>query len=451
MMRKQLLFLLLLFMGISMQGYAERTLPTGEVYYRVHLGKWDVNVVCWKEDADYAELSLYQSSWDDWDEFDIPEESMSSSFPNGERSFKLLYSIGEGAFWDCKKLTRVALPACVRNIGSYAFKDCINLPGIDLPVGLKTIGDSVFIGCSKLTNIVIPARVMRIGCGAFGACDNLVSLSVDNNNVYYSAVDGILYSREKDTLVAYPGGKEADYLFPESVTAIGGGAFFGCNKFSSLEIPSGITCINDAAFYRCGELTSIRLPEGITEIPDRLMGECKKLVSVNVPNGVTKIGAYAFRECNSLKEIILPENLTTIRLGAFEGVVFQKVVMNNPVPPLLYNDVFSAAAYENATLYVPKGTMAAYQSAYIWKKFKNIEEMDLMDAPEIVAGEDAGALEISCKDGMLTIQSKVAQSLIVYTLLGQVVATVSIAPGENRISGLSEGVYIVNGQKVSIN
>lgn len=450
-MRKQLLFLFLLLTGISMQSYAEFTIPgTGQPIYIVYIGDWSVGVVRWKEDTDYAELSLYGRNWEDWDEFDIPEDEVTSSIPNGDHSFKI-YSIGEGAFWECKKLTRVTIPARVENIGNYAFKNCINLPGIDLPTELKTIGDSAFIGCSKLTNIVIPAKVMRIGSGAFGACDNLVSLGVDNNNPYYSAVDGILYSKGGDTLVAYPGGKEVDFIFSKRVKAIGKGAFLGYKKFTSLEIPSYITCINDEAFYKCGELTSIKFPEGMTRIAGRVMGECRKLVEVDIPEGVTEIGEYAFEGCSSLREIVLPESLTEIRLRAFKDVAFQKIVMKNPVPPVLYNDVlFSPVAYENATLYVPKGALTAYQSARGWKQFKNIEEMDLMDSPGIVAGGNADVLEISCTNGMLTIQSKVARSLAVYTMAGQMITTLSVVPGENQISDLPEGVYIVNGQKVSI-
>lgn len=44
--------------------------------------------------------------------------------------------------------------------------------------------------------------------------------------------------------------------------------------------------------------------------------------------------------------------------------------------------------FNNATLYVPKGTKVKYQEADVWKNFKNIVEFEPSGIDDIVADED---------------------------------------------------------------
>ena len=45
---------------------------------------------------------------------------------------------------------------------------------------------------------------------------------------------------------------------PERVTALGGGAFYGCTSLTSITIPDGVTRIIQDTFYNCSKLTSIK-------------------------------------------------------------------------------------------------------------------------------------------------------------------------------------------------
>ena len=44
-------------------------------------------------------------------------------------------------------------------------------------------------------------------------------------------------------------------------------------------------------------------------------------------------------------------------------------------PPSVGTDNFTDYHHKNITIYIPKGSLEAYQSAYVWKEFKNIQEM----------------------------------------------------------------------------
>ena len=51
-----------------------------------------------------------------------------------------------------------------------------------------------------------------------------------------------------------------------SVTSIGGGAFDGCSKLTSVTIPDSVTSIGWGAFDGCSSLTSVTIPDSVTSI-----------------------------------------------------------------------------------------------------------------------------------------------------------------------------------------
>ncbi|MDR2632807.1 MAG: leucine-rich repeat protein [Treponema sp.] len=194
----------------------------------------------------------------------------------------------------------------------------VNIPAVIDGSPVVEIGSSAFDGCGWLTSISIPAGVTAIGAWAFDGCSGLTSITVDALNTRYSAANGVLFSKDKKTLVRYPAGKTyTSYTIPAGVTAIGDWAFSGCSRLTSISIPAGLTAIGSSAFSGCSGLTSISIPAGVTAIGDLAFSGCGGLTSISIPAGVTSIGYGAFYGCSGLTSISIPAGVTSIGDDAF--------------------------------------------------------------------------------------------------------------------------------------
>ncbi|MBR5170696.1 MAG: leucine-rich repeat protein, partial [Muribaculaceae bacterium] len=210
-------------------------------------------------------------------------------------------SIGACAFCECTGLTSIVIPNSVTSIGYEAFMDCTGLTSIDIPnsvtaissyafyntawynnqpdglvyagkVAYKykgtmpsgtnmtleegTLGIAVcaFMDCPGLTSIVIPNSVTEVGVLAFMDCPGLTGIVVESGNPRYDSRNNCtaIIETASNTLIA--GCKNT--IIPNSVTAIGYGAFKNCT-LTSIVIPNSITKIGELAFEGCESLTSI--------------------------------------------------------------------------------------------------------------------------------------------------------------------------------------------------
>lgn len=148
---------------------------------------------------------------------------------------------------------------------------------------------------------------------------------------------------------------------PESITAIGAQAFFGCTNLASIEY-NAVACADiedeDDIFYDAGadgEGITVTVGAEVTRIPERLFyaydivsysyvyhsanlclvtfevgsicesigdyafAECAALEEILLPDGISDIGMRSFAGCEALDSIVLPDNLTDIGTWAFAG------------------------------------------------------------------------------------------------------------------------------------
>ena len=233
---------------------------------------------------------------------------------------KSVTSIGRRAFEGCTNLKSITIPNSVTEMGRRAFSGCSSLTGIAIPDSVTEIGKYAFDGCKSLTSITIPDGVTSIGDGAFYNCSSLTEIKVASENSNYVSVNGVLYNKDKTTIICYPAGKKGNnYKIPDGVTKVDSSAFIGCSSLTSITIPNGVTSIGDSAFEDCTSLKSITIPNSVTSIGDSAFEDCTSLTSITIPNGVTSIGDSAFEGCTSLTSITIPNSVTSIGSGAFIG------------------------------------------------------------------------------------------------------------------------------------
>ena len=107
---------------------------------------------------------------------------------------------------------------------------------------LEKIESKIFSECSMIAGIVLPNSVMKIEAGAFYGCTALESITVTPENKYFCSKDGVLYSKDMKTIIAYPTGKKSvSFDIPNSVTKIETGSFYACEELKSVTISNSVT------------------------------------------------------------------------------------------------------------------------------------------------------------------------------------------------------------------
>ena len=214
--------------------------------------------------------------------------------------------------------TSYKIPDGVKEIFASAFLDCANLENIYIPSGLESIGRYALSGCKKLQSVTLPNTVTSIGEGAFSLCYSLKSFTVENDNPAYSAADGVLFNKDKTTLICYPSAKaDASYVVPNSVTSLERWAFSVCMNLTNITLPYGLKSIGYDAFLGCENLKNIILPNTVSSIGDEAFFGCKSLESIILPNKIKEIEEETFYGCSSLKSVNIPESVRTIGQSAF--------------------------------------------------------------------------------------------------------------------------------------
>ena len=167
---------------------------------------------------------------------------------------------------------------------------------------------------SSVTSVSVPATVKNIGSGAFSSCSSLMSVTVSDENPYYSSSAGALYNKDETTLKQVAGGMTS-YELPASVTEIDGNAFFGVEKLETLTVEEGnenYEIDNGVLFKKDGEgnksdvvfisvnTENLVIPEGITRLSYNLMASCKNSIkTISIPASVTSIDTD-FSDCQEL-------------------------------------------------------------------------------------------------------------------------------------------------------
>ncbi|MBO4870354.1 MAG: leucine-rich repeat protein [Muribaculaceae bacterium] len=304
-----------------------------------------------------------------------------STVTNGGKTYTVT-RVGKSAFLSCDALMSVDLPTTIEVIDTTAFYYTTALKSINIPEGVKRIEPWNFYVIDSLTTVVLPSTLQFIGSQCFQSCTKLSSVTClattpppcDYYNFTRISSDGVLHV-PMSSVNAYsvaegwknfsniqgiqedPGaqydfvmdGIYYNYGYDENTGDYGPGSSWVSvvAKDDNYNSYSGVVIIPEMVTY--GGKTY-----EVGEIADGCFKNCTGLTAVSIPMYVTWIGSNAFYGCTALT----------------------KVYCDAAEPPYLETNAFTSSQYSSVTLTVPKGSKSAYQSAYSWKRFTNIQEAE---------------------------------------------------------------------------
>ena len=345
-----------------------------------------------------------------------------------------IVTLNNYVFCNCEGLTSVAIPQSVKIINGNAFMDCKRLANVDIAPSVTVIGSQAFYGCTDLSSITVPRSVNIIESEAFNSCPGLTGIIVESGNSYYDSRDNCnaIIKTATNTLIA---GCQ-NTVIPNTVTAINGDAFKGCNTLQSIDIPHSVISITGNPFEDCDSLASITVDENnpvydsrdncnaiIETAADKLIAGCQSTI---IPNTVTSIGDRAFYSCQELKSIEIPNsvksigkfacctNLSHVTIGSSitqMGIIFHRcpnitsVTCLATTPPVTEDtwtvwdsglpeqpSNFDPEVYGQATLFVPVTSLEDYKTAKYWKQFSLIRPIGDTDGNGLLGIADVTEL-----------------------------------------------------------
>lgn len=186
------------------------------------------------------------------------------------------------------------------------------------------ISNSAFCLNTKTEIIGIPSGMENIEKHTFERCTSLRKISVSENNQKYSSdFEGVLFSKDRKTLLVYPAGKkESAYVIPKEVEKIADSAFYGNMNLKYADMSDSVLLIGDQAFYNCSELISVCISSKTTVIGNNAFMGCSSLRHIEVPASTELIGDSAFCGCSSLMMINVSKGNRSY--FSYNGILFDK-------------------------------------------------------------------------------------------------------------------------------
>ena len=226
--------------------------------------------------------------------------------------------------------------------------------------------------------MTIPNSVTSIGGYAFYGCSGLTSVTIGNavtsiGRYAFVGCSGLTSVTVDKNNGTYDSRNNCNAIIDTSTNKL----IVGCKNTI---IPNSVTSIGDRAYAGCSDLTSVTIPNSVTSIGDGAFASCSGLTSVTIPNSVTSIGEYAFFRCSGLTSLTIGNSVTSIGDGAFSYCSgLTKLVSLAVEPPICGKGAFEKVDKAACQLFVPKESVNKYKAADQWKEFMYISEYDGVD------------------------------------------------------------------------
>lgn len=230
-------------------------------------------------------------------------------------------------------------------------------PDTSKPV--TAVSDYTLVSDEYVKYIYIGESVRYIDERAFFYCKQLRGVYVDDNNPYYTDVDGILFTKDMKTMLLYPICRCTQIIYDdmekygevkniglelkETLVAQGNDtqemylSFKGkasddiSREMFDEMLEKGVTApyigtyyiiaersensVTVEKYWSCDEVYTI--PETVERIGDNCFYKCDRLQRIDIPAGTKEIGNMSFFKCFGISLVTLPDGLCSIGDDAF--------------------------------------------------------------------------------------------------------------------------------------
>lgn len=292
------------------------------------------------------------------------------------------YSVQDGVLFTADTLvfypstktdTTYTIPEGIKNIGAYAFQFTQNLTALTLPESLKTIGDNA-LTLLKLQTLHIPKNVSGIHKYAFPFTNALTAFTVDSANTAYTAVDGILYTKDMTKLVAYPDNHPATtFTVPNTVVEMTSSMLHTSRNLKILNLPASVTTLWGArstsgsvvleAITVDADNPSYCAVDGVLYSKDMTIlykyPNHKADKVFRIPDSVTRVDSSAMYSMTYLQTLYFGTGVTSVGSGQFVSPQLTSFYLPGDLPNW-FNSAFNHFRYYNnlldtITFYYPEG------------------------------------------------------------------------------------------------
>lgn len=287
------------------------------------------------------------------EEFEVPSE---------------IATIGKNVFFYCKGIKSVKFHNGIKHIGDSAFNKS-TLPGeLILPEGLETIGDFAFLNCTELKSVEIPASVTKIGDRAFLYCSSLTCINVHSDNRIYSSVDGVLFNKDKQSLITFPP-QHGDFVTPPETMVIANHSFTKVKGAETITFTNPELFSNNAKLaFEGATISKIYIPVGTkTKFVNRGFPEKRLHEKFFSCTAVFDGGIRSLINDNPFRIIGVPSNATAKEIASSANKIKRYLEvgkqmqspldLNNLMEPISRNPEIMDKAY--SALSLPKDKIKA--------------------------------------------------------------------------------------------
>ena len=425
-----------------------------------------------------------------------------------------------GAFYNCKKVTQVNIPASVNEIYEDSFDNCTALTKLTVAQNnerYKSVngaliikGDSDWLVCvpKAVTAFTVPESIYNhdrirdnafINCNAlttlniganfdfswwwyynshFNICPNLKTVNVDENNVNYKSIDGVVYNNE--SVVFVPPAYEGVLNVPKFVVSCWDGAFNNCTKLTAINFSSSYTdtinfdifnnsygleniyfpnngnyTIENGAVYNKaktelyhvfdGTSGEFVIPSGVKAVSENAFINCSKLTKIVVNNDLSEFNANLYG-CTSLKVLEVPANVTRMYENNFENISEDFVIEG-------YTDTYAEqyANYHNYTFHRLSDEITLNKTAVttaVGRSFKLVPTIktDMTFDKTVTFESENPSVATVASNGTVKAVSAGTVKITATTVNGKkAYCLVTINPALSNVSEISTDNIIVNG------